>query len=115
MEDFEWVVGACGLDPMYRDVSYGTSILLRYFSRRGTRRCLEIQGELMRRQAYVYDYDDRFFPGWRLDTSWILCTASWSAMILLGAGVSATALLLPSEEGYELIPSKQHSEEEEEA
>lgn len=65
----------------------------------------------MGRQAYVYDNDDRFFPGWRLDTSWILCTASWSIMVLLGAGVSATALLLPSEGGYELIPSE-HGEEE---
>ena len=55
-------------------------------------------------QAYLYDNDDRFFPGWELDISWLFCTVSWSIMMLLGAGITATALLLPSEGGYELIP-----------
>ena len=60
----------------------------------------------MREQAYLYDNDDRFFPGWRLDTSWILCTVSWSVMVLLAAGIVAAALLMPSEGGYELIPAE---------
>ena len=59
------------------------------------------------RKAYLYDNDDRFFPGWKLDTSWILCTVSWSAMVVLAGGITAAALLLPSEGGYELIPGEE--------
>jgi len=33
----------------------------------------------------------------------MLCTISWSVAILLAGGISATALLLPTEGGYELI------------
>jgi len=55
-------------------------------------------------QAYLYDNDDRFFPGWKLDISWVLCTVSWSVMVLLGGGIIATALILPTEGGYELLP-----------
>ncbi|MCJ1274011.1 hypothetical protein MMC21_001805 [Puttea exsequens] len=62
--------------------------------------------------AYLYDNDDRFFPGWKLDISWVLCTISWSVMVLLGAGVIATALLLPTEGGYELIPNEDYGVEE---
>lgn len=54
--------------------------------------------------TYLYENDDRFFPGWRLDTSWMLCTISWSTMLLLGVAVISAALLLPIEGGYELIP-----------
>ena len=64
-------------------------------------------GDADKRQAYLYDNDDRFFPGWKLDTSWILCTLSWSVSVLLAGGISASALLLPSEGGYELIPDEQ--------
>ncbi len=62
-------------------------------------------------QAYLYDNDDRFFPGWKLDVSWILCTISWGVTLLLGAGISAAAVLLPSEGGYELIPHEEIYEE----
>ncbi|KAL8775111.1 MAG: hypothetical protein Q9209_000590 [Squamulea sp. 1 TL-2023] len=55
-------------------------------------------------QAFLYDNEDRFFPGWKLDISWILCTTSWSILFVLAGGIAATAFLLPSEEGYELIP-----------
>ncbi|MCJ1310988.1 hypothetical protein MMC25_004658 [Agyrium rufum] len=55
--------------------------------------------------TYIYDEDDRFFPGWKLDNSWILCTVSWSLAMLLGGGVIATSTLLPEEGGYELIPN----------
>ncbi|MDI1485198.1 MAG: hypothetical protein OHK93_000335 [Ramalina farinacea] len=61
--------------------------------------------------AYLYDHDDRFFPGWRLDTSWVLCTVSFAAVFLIGAGLLSTALLLPSEAGYELIPNYADEEE----
>lgn len=43
----------------------------------------------------------------KLDTSWILCTISWSVMILLACGISSAALLLPAEGGYELIPDSE--------
>lgn len=55
-------------------------------------------------QAFLYDNDDRFFPGWKLDISWILCTTSWSVLVVLASGIAASAFLLPSEGGYELIP-----------
>ncbi|MCJ1450716.1 hypothetical protein MMC28_001050 [Mycoblastus sanguinarius] len=65
--------------------------------------------------AYLYDNDDRFFPGWKLDISWIVCTVSWSVMFLLAAGISATALLLPSEGGYELILGDDWGQEEQQS
>lgn len=55
-------------------------------------------------QAFLYENDERFFPGWRLDSSWILCTVSWSVLALTGAGIGACAYALPEEGGYELIP-----------
>lgn len=58
-------------------------------------------------KAYLYDNDDRFFPGWRLDTSWILCTVSWSVMVLLAGFIVGATLLLPTEGGYELIPGEE--------
>jgi hypothetical protein len=57
-------------------------------------------------QAFLFDNDDRFFPGWRLDTSWILCTVSWSVLFLTGVGIGAAAYALPEEGGYELIPGE---------
>ncbi|KAL8645697.1 MAG: hypothetical protein Q9210_006565, partial [Variospora velana] len=60
--------------------------------------------------AFLYDNDDRFFPGWRLDNSWVLCTVSWSVELLLAAGITAAALILPSEGGYELIPDAERED-----
>ena len=57
-------------------------------------------------QAFLYDNDDRFFPGWRLDTSWILCTVSWTVLGLTGVGIGAAAYALPEEGGYEIIPGE---------
>jgi len=54
--------------------------------------------------AYLFDHDERFFPGWQLDISWILCTVSWSLALLTGAGIGAAVYALPEEGGYELIP-----------
>lgn len=55
--------------------------------------------------AFVFDHDDRFFVGWRLDTSWILCTVSWAVLLMSAAGTVAAGWCLPEEGGYELIPS----------
>jgi len=54
--------------------------------------------------AFLYDHDNRFFVGWELDKSWILCTVSWAVMALDAIGIIMAALLLPSEGDYELIP-----------
>jgi len=56
--------------------------------------------------AYVYDHNDRFFVGWKLDTSWILCTVSWSLLALTAVGISAATYALPDEGGYELFLSQ---------
>lgn len=61
-------------------------------------------------QAYLYDNDDRFFPGWKLDKSWILCTVSASVAIISASGIIASALTLPSEGGYELIPDREQED-----
>jgi len=58
--------------------------------------------------AYLFDNDDRFFVGWKLDRSWILCTVSWSIAILSAAFISLSAFVFPSEGGYELIPSERN-------
>lgn len=56
-------------------------------------------------QAFLFDHDDRFFPpGWRLDSSWILCTVSWSISFLTACGLVGAAIVLPEEGDYELIP-----------
>lgn len=55
--------------------------------------------------AFLYDNDERFFPpGWRLDSSWILCTVSWAFSFMIATGLIAAAIVLPEEGNYELIP-----------
>jgi len=56
--------------------------------------------------SFLFDHDDRFFSGWYLDKSWVLCTVSWSMLITTAAGVIAAAIYLPEEGGYELIPNE---------
>ncbi|KAF8865060.1 hypothetical protein BDZ45DRAFT_796874 [Acephala macrosclerotiorum] len=58
--------------------------------------------------AYLFDNDDRFFVGWQLDKSWILCTVSWSIAIVSAALISLSAFVIPSEGDYELIPSERY-------
>jgi len=58
--------------------------------------------------AYLFDNDDRFFIGWKLDKSWILCTVSWSIAVVSAALISLSAFVFPSEGGYELIPSERY-------
>lgn len=60
----------------------------------------------LRVQAFLYDHDERFTPGWRLDVSWILCTLSWCILTLDLTGIITAALVLPSEGDYELIPDR---------
>jgi len=61
--------------------------------------------------AYLFDNDARFFPGWQLDTSWILCTVSWSLALLSAIGIAAATYVMPEEGGYELIPDQPDLEE----
>lgn len=58
-------------------------------------------------QAYLFDNDDRFWDGWELDTSFNLVTASWSILVITAFGIIASALYLPPEGDYELIPDQQ--------
>jgi hypothetical protein len=57
-------------------------------------------------QAYLFDNNDRFFVGWKLSESWILCTVSWCVSILSAVLISASAFVLSPEGGYEIIPSE---------
>ncbi|KAF1994975.1 hypothetical protein P154DRAFT_500976 [Amniculicola lignicola CBS 123094] len=57
--------------------------------------------------AFLFDHDDRFFSGWYLDSCFTLCTASWTTLVLTSVGIAATAMYLPEEGDYELIPDEQ--------
>lgn len=51
----------------------------------------------------MYDHDERFFPGWKLDLSWVLCTISWTCLGFTAVGIGAAKYALPDEGGYELL------------
>lgn len=53
--------------------------------------------------SYLYDHDDHFYPGWKLDDSWIMCTVSFCLSLVTAVIIWWTARILPSEGGYELI------------
>ncbi|KAI7784878.1 hypothetical protein LA080_008909 [Diaporthe eres] len=55
--------------------------------------------------SFLYDNDEYFsVPGWRLDTSWILCTVSASvAAILVGALASCAYFLPPEDDGFNFL------------
>ncbi|KAL2143688.1 hypothetical protein VTI28DRAFT_10118 [Corynascus sepedonium] len=54
--------------------------------------------------AYLFDHDDLFLvPGYRLDSSWYLCTVSAAVAFLTGLGLAISARLLPPEDGYQLL------------
>ena len=55
-------------------------------------------------EVYLYDNDNRFFVGWELDKSWVLCTVSWAVMLVDALGVVAAAMFSPKEDDYEQIP-----------
>jgi len=81
---------------------YGWKVLVALLALIGIIQCFA-----MSTVSYLYDYDHQFsVPGWRLDWGYSWCTFSWCISILLAAGISLSAYLLPSEGGYELIPSE---------
>ncbi|KAK2836924.1 hypothetical protein FQN49_006581, partial [Arthroderma sp. PD_2] len=53
--------------------------------------------------SYLFDNDDRFYPGWKLDDSWILCTVSMCLVLVNAVAMYMVARVLPNEGGYELI------------
>ncbi|PSR97685.1 hypothetical protein BD289DRAFT_425469 [Coniella lustricola] len=55
--------------------------------------------------SFLFDNDEYFsVPGWRLDTSWILCTVSGSMALLLVGGLSLSAFWFPPEDdGYNFL------------
>lgn len=60
-----------------------------------------------RLQVYLYEHDNRFFVGWALDKSWILCTVSWIVLLLDATGVVGAAFVMVPEDDYEMIPDPQ--------
>jgi hypothetical protein len=42
-------------------------------------------------------------PGYRLASSWYLCTVSAGAALLAGFGLAISAFVLPPEDGYQLV------------
>ena len=51
--------------------------------------------------GYVFDHDNVFHvPGYALDASWYLCTASASVAVLGALGLVISAFVLPPEGGY---------------
>lgn len=54
----------------------------------------------------MYEHDARFFVGWVLDKSWILCTVSWIVLLLNAASVLGAAFVLVPEDDYEEIPDR---------
>ncbi|KAL1310650.1 hypothetical protein AAFC00_000918 [Neodothiora populina] len=56
--------------------------------------------------TFLYDHDSRFFVGWRLDSSWILCTVSWCVMLVDAISIMAAANIMTPEDDYEPIPDR---------
>lgn len=71
--------------------------------------CGVYEGADLVSQAYLYDHDSRFFVGWELGKSWILCTVSWAVLAVDVFGVVGAAVLLPKEDDYEPIPEPRES------
>jgi len=55
---------------------------------------------------WLFENDARFFPGWRLDKSFVLCAVSAAVQVVVAGGVAAAVLGLGEEGGYELIPEQ---------
>lgn len=55
-------------------------------------------------QAILVSRDPRFFPGWHLSTSFVLCIVSTALLLLTSAAILLSWLYLPAEGGYELVP-----------
>ncbi|KAF3915079.1 hypothetical protein ABW21_db0207052 [Orbilia brochopaga] len=59
--------------------------------------------------SYVYENDERFFVGWKLDVSWILCTFSWGITLIIAGMIAMVGWLLPPEDGYERLTERRSS------
>jgi hypothetical protein len=57
--------------------------------------------------AFVFENDPRFWSGWHLDASWTFCTTSWSLLVLSAFGIAFSAIYMPTEGDYELIPEQE--------
>ncbi|QSZ36721.1 hypothetical protein DSL72_006604 [Monilinia vaccinii-corymbosi] len=67
-----------------------------------------VQAASMSIVAYLYDHDGQFFPGWKLDVGWILCTVSWCISMVSAGCITLSAFTLAPEDGYELIPGEHY-------
>jgi hypothetical protein len=67
---------------------------------------MDIVKKLTITQAFLFDHDNRFFVGWKLDKSWILCTISWIVLLVDVVGITVAAKMLPAEDDYEAIPDR---------
>ncbi|KAI1812925.1 hypothetical protein GGS20DRAFT_511828 [Poronia punctata] len=60
--------------------------------------------------AWLFEHDSQFIvPGWALDYSFYLCTASAAVSVLLAAGLAASAFALPPEDDYEYLEDTSES------
>ncbi|KAK6329771.1 hypothetical protein TWF696_003634 [Orbilia brochopaga] len=59
--------------------------------------------------SYVYENDERFFVGWKLDVSWVLCTFSWGITLIIAGMIAMVGWLLPPEDGYERLDERRSS------
>lgn len=59
--------------------------------------------------SYVYENDERFFVGWKLDVSWVLCTFSWGITLIIAGMIAMVGWLLPPEDGYEPLSERRSS------
>jgi hypothetical protein len=90
------VVVVCQIAAMGIVVSFFVSLLLAWKECR----------KLTITQAFLFDHDNRFFVGWKLDKSWILCTISWIVLLVDVVGITVAAKMLPAEDDYEPIPDR---------
>lgn len=86
----------------------GMAVVVSYpYLSSGVRKYFEEGVPLTVVQAYLFDNHSRFaIPGWRLDTSWVLCTVSGTVVVLAAVGVAVSAYVLPPEDGYEFLPDR---------
>lgn len=55
-------------------------------------------------QAYLFDHDDLFLvPGYELGMAFYLSAGSVVAAMLAAAGLAISAIVLPREDGYEML------------
>lgn len=100
------VVQAAGMSIVVGRACFHAHLVPGFSGRAGEGK--EVHGLTWDSQAYLYDNDEQFFPGWKLDKGWILCTVSWCISVLSAAFISISAYAFSPEDGYELIPSERY-------